>query len=80
MTLNSFYHESLKKWLKGKCSLQTNAVTDSFDEHGIKIHYEPNSQEFIIFPSEKKYPRQLVEETLYQEEEFNSLITDMLKQ
>jgi hypothetical protein len=80
MTLNNFYHESFKKWLKGKCSLQSDAVTDSFEENGIRAYFEPSSQEFIIYPSEKKYPRQIVENTLYQEEDFNSLVVEMLKE
>lgn len=79
MSLDSFYHESFKKWLKGKCSLQADAVSDSFDDSGIQASYEPSTQVFIIAPCAKEYPRQIVENTLYQEEEFNSLVVEMLK-
>lgn len=79
MTLDTFYHESFKKWLKGKCSLQADAISDSFEGQGIQATYEPTHQVFIIYPGEKEYPRQLVENTIYLEEEFNSLVADMLK-
>jgi hypothetical protein len=79
MRLNDFYHESFKKWLKGKCSHQSKSVDNLFEKNGIEAQYKPIQQLFIIYPSKKQYSLKQVEETIYNEEEFNSLIQKMLK-
>ncbi|RUR05322.1 hypothetical protein [Legionella sp. km772] len=78
MDLNDFYHESFKKWLKGKCSPQAEVVSNSYEGEGITAEYDMNKEEFIIYPQEKEYPLGTVRETLHSEELFNALVTEMM--
>lgn len=78
MDLNDFYHESFKKWLKGKCSAQADVVSNSYDGEGISAEYNINREEFIIYPQEKEYPLVVVKESLHSEEHFNALVTEMM--
>ena len=78
MTLNTFYHESFKKWLKGICSTQNFAVSDSFDDGVLQAHYDLEREVFIIDSNQKEYPLEQVKVTLDNEEQFNSLVTEMV--
>ncbi|WP_058534544.1 hypothetical protein [Legionella saoudiensis] len=74
--LNKFYHETFKKWLKGKCSPQSNSVSNSFQDEKINAQYDEQQEVFII--GTKEYPRSQVETTIDNEEEFNLLVIDMV--
>lgn len=74
--LNKYYHETLKKWLKGKCSPQTEAVSNLFQDEKIKAHFDSARDLFIV--GEKGYPRSYVATVLDNEEDFNLLIIEML--
>jgi hypothetical protein len=79
MDLNDFYHESFKKWLKGKCSSQADVVSNSFEGEGITAEYDSNEEEFIIIhPHKKEYSITEVQKTLENEEAFNRLVTQMM--
>lgn len=79
MTLNTFYHETFKKWLKGKCSRQSASVTNFFEERGIQAFYDEKRDMFVIQSSDKEYAKREVEETLDNEEEFIHLVTEMIE-
>jgi len=78
MDLNDFYHESFKKWLKGKCSPQADVVSNSYEGEGIKAEYDSKGEAFIIYPDKKEYLLAKVKETLGSEELFNGLVTEMM--
>lgn len=79
MDLNDFYHESFKKWLKGKCSPQADVVSNFFEGEGITAEYDSKEEEFtIIHPHKKEYSMLQIKETLENEEAFNSLVTEMM--
>ena len=78
MDLNDFYHESFKKWLKGKCSPQAEVVSNSYEGEGITAEYDSKREGFIIYPHEKEYALAIVKETLDSEELFNALVTEMM--
>ena len=78
MDLNDFYHESFKKWLKGKCSSQADVVSNSYDGEGITAEFDSYREEFIIYPHEKEYALDVVKDTLDSEETFNALVSEMM--
>jgi hypothetical protein len=76
--LNEFYHETLKKWLKGKCSAQAEAVSNSFNDEIIQASFDIQRDLFIV--GSKEYSRTQVAHVLDNEEAFNLLIINMLQE
>ncbi len=75
--LNQYYHATLKKWLKGKCSAQADSVSNSFSDNKLLAQYDEQGDFFMI--GVKKYPRVQIANTVDNEEEFNRLIMQMLQ-
>ncbi|WP_019215711.1 hypothetical protein [Legionella tunisiensis] len=72
-------HENFKKWLKHKCSPQTDTI-NTFEYGVIHALYNPKREVFIMLPSQKEYSREIVENAFQHEVELNHLIIEMLEQ
>lgn len=79
MTLNTFYQESFKKWLKGKCSDQANSVSNIFEDGEIKAIYDAGKEAFILASHGKECPKEHIKQILDNEEEFNTLVSELIK-
>ncbi|STY29839.1 Uncharacterised protein [Legionella wadsworthii] len=76
-SLNNFYHETFKKWLKGKCSSQAQSVSNVFEDEHLRAQYDEQSELFII--GNKEFSRSTVADSINNEEEFNLLIVEMIE-
>jgi hypothetical protein len=75
--LNAYYHETFKKWLKGKCSPQSDSVSNSYEDETLKASYDAQRDLFLV--GNKEYPRSQVAHIVDYEEEFNLLMIDMVQ-